>query len=74
MSFKMTYLGTSLVVQWLRLQAPNAGGLLGSIHGQGTRSHIPQLRVCMAQWPGAAKYTNIFLKDSRSHCEKSNKV
>ena len=30
--------GTSLVAQWLRLCAPNAGGL-GSIPGQGTRSH-----------------------------------
>ena len=36
------------VVQWLRLQAPNAGGL-GLITGQGTRSHTPQLRVCMPQ-------------------------
>ena len=35
--------GTSLVVQWLRLHAPNAGGP-GSIPGQGTRSHMPQLR------------------------------
>ncbi|TEA34796.1 hypothetical protein DBR06_SOUSAS11910019, partial [Sousa chinensis] len=34
----------SLVVQWLGLHAPNAGGL-GSIPGQGTRSHMPQLRV-----------------------------
>ena len=34
--------GTSLVVQWLRLHAPNAGGL-GSIPGQGTRSHMLQL-------------------------------
>ena len=39
-------LGTSLVVQWLRLHAPNAGGS-GSIPGQGARTHIPQLRVCM---------------------------
>ena len=31
--------GTSLVVQWLRLHAPNAGGP-GSIPGQGTRSHM----------------------------------
>ena len=31
--------GTSLVVQWVRLCAPNAGGP-GSIPGQGTRSHI----------------------------------
>ena len=30
---------TSLVVQWLRLCAPNAGGP-GSIPGQGTRSHM----------------------------------
>ena len=30
---------TSLVVQWLRLHASNAGGL-GSIPVQGTRSHV----------------------------------
>ena len=40
--------GTSLVVQRLRLCTPNAGGL-GSIPGQGTRSHILQLRVRMPQ-------------------------
>ena len=39
---------TSLVVQWLRLHTPSAGSL-GSITGQGTRSHMPQLRVCMPQ-------------------------
>ena len=33
--------GTSLVVQCLRLHAPNAGGL-GLIPGQGPRSHMPQ--------------------------------
>ncbi|TEA36264.1 hypothetical protein DBR06_SOUSAS18910032, partial [Sousa chinensis] len=32
----------------LRLCAPNAGGP-GSIPGQGTISHMPQLRVCMPQ-------------------------
>ena len=32
--------GTSLVVQWLRLHAPKAGGP-ASIPGQGTRSHMP---------------------------------
>ena len=37
-----------LVAQWLRLHDPNAGGP-GSIPGQGTRSHMLQLR------PGAAK-------------------
>ena len=31
--------GTSLVVQWVRLCTPNAGGP-GSIPGQGTRSHM----------------------------------
>ena len=39
---------TSLVVQWLGLHTINAGGP-GSIPGQGTRSHMPQLRVCMLQ-------------------------
>ena len=36
--------GTSLAVQWLRLHAPNAGGL-GSIPGQGTRSLMPKLKI-----------------------------
>ena len=40
--------GTSLVVQWLRLCALNAGGP-GSIPGQGTRSCMSQLRPCMPQ-------------------------
>ena len=31
-----TVVGTSLVVQWLRLCAPNAGGV-GSIPGKGTK-------------------------------------
>ena len=39
---------TSLVVQRLRLQAPNAGGL-GMIPGQVTRSCMRQLRACMPQ-------------------------
>ena len=50
--------GISLVVQWLRLHNPNAVGL-GSIPGQGTRSHILKLTH------GAAKQIskiNIFLK------------
>ena len=41
-------MGISLAVQWLRLHALNAGGL-GLIPGQGTRYHMPQLRVCMPQ-------------------------
>ena len=40
--------GNFLAVQWLRLHVPNAGGL-GLISGQGTRSHMLQLRVHMLQ-------------------------
>ena len=40
--------GTSLVVHWLRLRFLNESDL-GFIPGQGTRSHMPQLR------PAAAK-------------------
>ena len=40
---KGSTLGTSLVVQWLRLCAPNAGGP-GLIPGQGTRSLMQQLK------------------------------
>ena len=47
-TFKEGTIGTSLLVLWLRLSAPNAGGP-GLIPGQGTRSHMLQLR------PGAAK-------------------
>ena len=42
--FKNIYPGTSIVVPWLTLHAPNAGGL-GLIPGQGTRSNVLQLRV-----------------------------
>ena len=48
-------LGTSMVVQQWRVRTPNAGGL-GSIPGQGTRSHRPQLRGRLLPLrPGAAK-------------------
>ena len=36
---KWHILGTSLVVQWVRFHAPNAGGP-SSIPDQGTRSHL----------------------------------
>ena len=42
---------TSLVVQWLRLHAPNAGGPV-SITDRGTVPHMPQLKTSHA----AAKY------------------
>ena len=37
-----------LVVQWLRHHAPNAEDV-GSIPGQGTRAHVPQLRFLTLQ-------------------------
>ena len=40
-------IGTSLVVQWLRLCAPNAGDS-GSIPGQETRSQMLQLKIVCA--------------------------
>ena len=55
--FKKKVLGTSLVVQWLRLSTPNAGGL-GLIPGQGTRSHMLQLRASTTK----KKKKKIFLK------------
>ena len=46
--FSKTKTGTSLVVQWLRLQTPNAGGP-DSIPGQGTKDLTPQLKIlCVA--------------------------
>ena len=44
--------GNSLIVQWLRLHAPNAGGP-GSIPGQRTRSHMPPTKdpVCRDENP-----------------------
>ena len=45
---KKAMVGNSLVVQWLRLCTPDTGGL-GSIPGQGTRSHMPQLRFYAAK-------------------------
>ena len=42
----VTY-GAFLVVQWLKLHAPNAGGP-SSIPGQGTRSHMLQLNILYA--------------------------
>ena len=47
--------GTFLVDQWLRLCAPNAG-VPGSISGQGSRFHTPQLKI-----PHAATKTKAYV-------------
>ena len=46
--FDSHILGTSLVVQWLRLCAPKAEGQ-GTIPGHGTRFCMPQLGAFMPQ-------------------------
>ena len=45
---KQNNTATSLVAQWPRLCAPKAGGL-GSVPGQGTRSHMLQLKSSTAK-------------------------
>ena len=65
LALKIVSGGTSLVVQGLKLHTPNARGP-GSNHGQGTRSHMPQLRACKLQLkiPRAA---------TRTQCSHVNK-
>ena len=46
--------GTSLVVRWLRLHTPDAGDP-GSIPGQGTEFHMPQLIARMWQLKDPAR-------------------
>ena len=48
-------LGTSLVVQSLRLCAPNAGGQVWSLGRELDPTCIPQLRVCMPQLKDPAR-------------------
>ena len=57
------YCGISIVVQWLWLQAPNAGGP-GSIPDQRTRTHMLQLKVCLSQ----LKDLTCHNQDWRSYC------
>ena len=61
--------GTSLVVQWLRLLAPKAGGP-GSIPGHGTRSHMLQLKVPYDVTKTQRSQINMYLK---SHPNKKIK-
>ena len=65
MCSKNTYLETSLVIQWLRLRAPNAGGP-GLILGQRNRPHMLQLRVHLLQ----LKIPNVATK---TQCSQINK-
>ena len=77
LSLNTHWMGTSLVVQWLRLHAPNAGGP-DSIPGQGTRSHMAQLRVCMPQLKiprATTKIPHVATKVSRAATKtQSNQI
>ena len=57
--FKIHISGTSLVVQWLRLHAPNAGGE-GLILDQGTKSHMLQLRSNAVKTTTTTKYIYMY--------------
>ena len=52
------------MVQWLRFCAPNAGDP-SLIPGQGTRSHMLEIRVCMLQLKKKIPYTTTKIKDLR---------
>ena len=52
------YFGVSLVVQWLRLYSQIRVPVW--IPGQGTRSHMPQLRMGTGAQKGKTKQNNIF--------------
>ena len=60
------------MVQWLRLHAPNAGGP-GSIPGQGTRSHMSQLKTPHALTKTRCSQINKYLKqkNKKPHSLKS---
>ena len=58
--------GTALVVQWLRLHIPN-GGDPGSIPGQGTGSHMLQLKI-----PHAAKRLKVSHAKTRAQHSQMN--
>ena len=69
MLFMSTYVGKSIKAwglpcgQWLRCCAPSAGGS-GSIPGQGTRSHMSQLKMQRSCMPTSTQHSKInkFLK------------
>ena len=60
--------GISLVVQWLRLCVPNAG-VLGSIPGQGTRSHMLKLKIPNAKTK--TEYLCVAAKTQHSQLRKT---
>ena len=63
--------GTSLVVQQLRLHAPSAG--LGSIPGQGTRSHMLQKKSHTLQLKIPHAAMKILCAATKTWCSQISK-
>ena len=59
------------MVQWLRLRAPNTGGL-SSILDQGTGSHMPKLRVLMLQLKNLNAATKVEDPATKAWCSQIN--
>ena len=72
-TLKIFQRGTTMVVQWVKLPAPNSGGP-SLIPGQGARSHLPQLKILHATMKikdprAAAKTWHSQIKKKRSFRE-----
>ena len=65
--YKKAGSGTSLVVQWLGLRDPSAGGP-GSLPAQGTRSYMPQQRPST----GKKKFFNIQIFFKKASSKENN--
>ena len=67
-----------MVVQWVKLPAPNSGGP-SLIPGQGTRSHVPQLKILHAAMKikdprAATKIWHSQIKKEKKKIFQRNKV
>ena len=68
--------GTFLVVQWLRLGTPHAGGP-GAIPGQGTRPYMPQLKIPRAAtkaWCSQIKRKKCIPKTGSTYLHRSGEA
>ena len=68
-NFENAHIWTSLVGQWLRVWAPNAGGL-GLILGQGTRTQMLQQKVWMLQLKKTKQNKTFYMPQLRPDTAK----
>ena len=63
------------MVWWLRLCAPNAGGPgLGSVPGQGTRSHMRQLKIPKATTKKKKKKKVLHAASKTQHSQINKQI